>query len=201
MSLRSKPLKELRPATIVRLLPHAARRHSGLASASGLLSAGEPGDPGTGRSTTELRPLLARAMPGGIRTRDLPLDRRSNPNLHHRQKSLILSLRSKPLYESCSATFVLLLMQTARRASRPRRFCSCRCAPNRLSISTKRRPSGSCCTQLGATRASPPILLMKQPTLETNPTQGTIEWSVMVRRSSLKLRHSRCRRESIYPAR
>src|SRR4249919_585707 len=40
--------------------------------------------------------------------------------------------------------------------------------------------------------------IKKQPTLETRFKRGTIDLGVMVRHSSLKLRHSRCRRDLAY---
>ena len=72
--------------------------------------------------------------------------------------SFFLSLRSKPLESYSPAAISMLLLLAARRhpglAAFLRLLLFCRCAPNRLRAILLPRYRCSCCSPLGATRAS-----------------------------------------------
>jgi hypothetical protein len=122
------------------------------------------GEPATGywRSATELRASVTNSDGGGIRTRDLPINSRSNPCLHHRQIVILVAT-----------------LQTATQRSRQLKSSCARC-----------RRLGA---RVGlAAKVSVPVSSQRW---KQGPKRGTIDPGVVVRRSSLKLRHSRCRRD------
>jgi hypothetical protein len=67
-----------------------------------------------------------------------------------------MSLRSKPQKSVHPGRISELLLQRARRASRPRPF-SCRFAPNRRRVFILIAPTGSCCSGLGARGRREPL--------------------------------------------
>jgi len=85
------------------------------------------GEPATGCGALPLSYAYRfAAVDGGIRTRDLPINSRSNPCLHHRQNASFLSLRSKPPHRNLDNIFILALVAggSARKPASPlrRRF-------------------------------------------------------------------------------
>lgn len=120
------------------------------------------GEPATGYGALPLSYIYRfAAVNGGIRTRDLPINSRSNPCLHHRQSGFHFA-------ETQHATSLMIQRSDGEADSRAE-----------PPATRAGRTAGQARRLAVWSRAT----IKKQPTLETRFKQGTIDLGVMVRRS------------------